>query len=100
MDDWKLPNYAAAAGRDPENVNDDETLLAGHEHDESEDEENEAKGGLLGSRRSMKSSLWVILMTTATLAGRRILNGGFRESFSVLSASLPLDVRMLECDTC
>jgi hypothetical protein len=101
MDDWKLPNYAAAAGRGPEdgsaaNVNDGETLLAEHEHDESDDEEKEAEAGL-GRRKSIKSTLWMILVTTATLAARRILNGGFRELFSV---PLPW-MQVLECNnTC
>ncbi|KUJ06737.1 uncharacterized protein LY89DRAFT_404936 [Mollisia scopiformis] len=79
MDDWKLPNYAAARG-DPEDAggaDDDETLLAGHDHDDSEDEEKTGESSMLGSRRSMKSSFWMILMTIATLAARRILNSGF-----------------------
>lgn len=95
MDDWKLPNYAAAAGgSDPEN-GDDETLLAEHE-DGSEDEGKELEGGASGGRKSIKGTLWIFLMTTATLAARRILNGGFRK----LSFSLPLDMSILRYNTC
>lgn len=103
MDDWKLPDYAAAAGRDPEDgsaiVDDHGTLLAGHEHEDSEDEGKEVDAGL-GSRKSIKSSLWMILMTIATLAARRILNGGFRKFCPVGLLQLPLDMEILECDTC
>lgn len=84
MDDWKLPDYRAARGeRDLENLNgsgaeDDETLLADHD-EASEDGEKGGEDDVLGSRGGMKSSFWMVLMTLATLAGRRILNGGFRK---------------------
>ena len=87
MDDWKLPDYAAAHGNLEGGADDDETLLAEHELEDEEDE----KAGLSGSRRSMKSSVWMILMTMATLDGRRLLPGGFRESSVLL---LPLDLMM------
>ncbi len=79
MEDWKLPTYSQA--RDSETAaDDDETLLQGSEQEESEDGEKAAEGSVMGSRRSMKSTFWVVLMTMATLAGRRVLGPGFRES--------------------
>lgn len=49
----------------------------------SEDERNLSGG----RRRSYKSSLWVVLSTLATLAGRRVLTSGFRE-FALFCSSL------------
>ncbi|KAE8446049.1 hypothetical protein EG329_012557 [Mollisiaceae sp. DMI_Dod_QoI] len=80
MDDWKLPTYSQA--RDSETAaDDDETLLQGSEQEESEDGEKAAEGSVMGSRRSMKSTFWVVLMTMATLAGRRVLGPGFHEAY-------------------
>jgi hypothetical protein len=78
-------------------TSDDETVLPMHDDDDDDDEElsndgdadaymNERMGR---GRKSIKSTLWVILATTATLAGRRVLRGGFREYFS-----------FFELDTC
>jgi hypothetical protein len=50
--------------------------------EESEEEEDEDEGELTGrSRKSIRPMLWMVLSVTATLAGRQILRGGFREFF-------------------
>jgi hypothetical protein len=52
-------------------------------HHDDEELSNDGDAGLnerVGShRKSIRGTLWVILATTATLAGRRILRSGFRE---------------------
>lgn len=62
---------------------DEETLLSEPELEFEEGSEGEDEKGEEGStgrgRGSVKSTLWVILMTGATICGRRILRGGFRE---------------------
>lgn len=104
MDEWNLPAYKQARERERDaegfvaTADDDDTLLPGSEREHSDDDEDGGGGGEKGisdvegsgSRKSVKSTAWVILMTTGTLAARRILNGGFRE-FSFLSGCfLPL----------
>jgi hypothetical protein len=64
-------------------TSDDETVLPMHDDDDDEELSNDGNADLnerMGShRKSIKGTLWVILATTATLAGRRILRSGFRE---------------------
>jgi hypothetical protein len=64
-------------------TSDDETVLPMHDDDDDEELSNDGDADLnerMGShRKSIKGTLWVILATTATLAGRRILRSGFRE---------------------
>jgi len=62
-------------------TSDDETVLPMHDDDDelSNDGDADLNGRMGSGRKSIKGILWVILATTATLAGRRILRGGFRE---------------------
>ncbi len=70
MRDWE--------GDDGEKGLVEERLLQDQEFDASE---KELKGG---SKRTTRSTLWMILSVTATLTGRRTLRGGFREFFLVM----------------
>lgn len=67
-------------------TSDDETVLPIHDVDDdelSDDGDDADFNERMGSgRKSIKGTLWVILATTATLAGRRILRSGFREYLS------------------
>jgi hypothetical protein len=68
-------------------TSDDETVLPMHHDDDEElsDDGDADFNETMGSgRKSIKGILWVILATTATLAGRRILRSGFREYFIFL----------------
>lgn len=84
------------SGGDPESgtgsADDDDTLLPEHEFDtgslssddDDDEDDDETVDGEEGrgsgrGRRSIKSNLWVALCTMATLAGRRMLTGSFRE---------------------
>jgi len=62
-------------------TSDDETVLPMHDDDDelSNDGDADLNERMGSHRKSIKGTLWVILATTATLAGRRILRGGFRE---------------------
>jgi hypothetical protein len=73
-------------------TSDDETVLPMHDDDDDElsnDGDADLNERMGSHRKSIKGTLWVILTTTATLAGRRILRSGFREyiifSFSDLT---------------
>lgn len=65
----------------PKHERRDETLLPSHEYINDDIEYEEAAEGDVEGRNSFKGTLFVILCTTATLAGRRILRDGFREFF-------------------
>lgn len=82
MAEWKLPTYTQA--RDEESATEDDgTLLPdtpGSDEDSEHGEKGEGDDSVLGSRKSIKSTVWMVLMVMATLTGRRILNNGFRES--------------------
>jgi hypothetical protein len=87
MEEWKKGDPESANG----SADDDDTLLPEHEFQfatgsmsDSEDEDGTNEAGGSGRRGGFKSSLWVVLVTMATLAGRRILRGGFRESFCLI----------------
>jgi hypothetical protein len=64
---------------------DEETLLDGEESDEEELEEEvrEEEERLRWSRGSVMPMVWTALSVVATLGGRRVLRGGFGESFEV-----------------
>ena len=64
--------------KDEHERRDEEILLPSHEHDHEHDHE-ESQNGELEGRNSIKGTLFVILGTTATLAGRKVLRDGFRE---------------------
>jgi hypothetical protein len=93
MEEWKKGDPESANG----SADDDDTLLPEHESQfdsgsmsdsEDEDEMTNEEGG--GRRGGFKSSLWVVLVTMATLAGRKILRGGFRECSFVLFGGVEL----------
>jgi hypothetical protein len=75
-------------------TSDDETVLPMHDDDDDElsnDGDADLNERMGSGRKSIKGILWVILATTATLAGRRILRSGFREYLSFF---------FFEIDTC
>jgi hypothetical protein len=61
---------------------DDKTVLPMHHHDVGRNEDGDANvsEGVGRGRKSIKGTLWVILAVATTLAARRILRSGFRES--------------------
>lgn len=84
----EMEELKGRSGGDPESgsADDDDTLLPEHEFetgsitsDDDDDETIDGDEGHRSGRRSIKSSLWVVLCTMATLAGRRMLTGSFRE---------------------
>ena len=51
-----------------------------HDDEELSNDGDASLNERVGShRKSIKGTLWVVLATTATLAGRRILRSGFRK---------------------
>jgi hypothetical protein len=79
-------------------TSDDETVLPMHDDDElSNDGDADADLNERVGRhwKSIKGTLWVILATTATLAGRRVLRAGFREYFSFFELDTRADLTKL-----
>jgi hypothetical protein len=72
MEEWKAADKQGGAA----------TLLPRHEvpHGEYHDESQ----GELRERKSLKSVLWVVLGTTATVTTRALLRGDFRKLISPL----------------
>lgn len=92
---------------DRKELDGDETLLPRHEHelarlhpdgsgcgsgseDGSEDGFSDY-GDKPENRKSIKGSLWIVLATTATLTGRGLLRGDFRELLASPSMSKQME---------
>ncbi|TVY23942.1 hypothetical protein LHYA1_G007399 [Lachnellula hyalina] len=71
--DWKLKHERR-----------DEALLPSHEYSNDDSDYEEPADGEVEGRNSFKGTLFVILCTTATLTGRRILRDGFPFFFVLL----------------
>ena len=73
---WQRTRYAPPRATDEETLSEDED-------DESEEEEEEGDAEVKereSSRKSAKPMLWMALSVIGTLAGRKMLRGGFGES--------------------
>jgi hypothetical protein len=82
MEEWKHDHECDGDVGEERDV-DVERLLHDEDplNDDGGSEEEEESGG---GRRSIRSTVWIVLMVISTLNTRRVLRQGFREYFPVL----------------
>lgn len=79
-DEMQLPEYKFDVGNVTDDDDDDEDDLS-YDYEMSEEQQDSRAAT---SRRKIMSAIWVVLCAMATLNGRRMLMGGFREFVSFL----------------